>query len=481
MSQVDKVIAAAERWLGYLEKRSNAQLSELTANAGDANYTIFAQQYRERWGENYQGQPWCAMFVSCMLYEGCGRELVQHFAYCPYGVNWFKQQGRWYTSGPKRGDVIFFKDSGGTACHVGLVSSVSGGTVVTIEGNTSSEAGVVANGGCVRRKSYSLDYSRILGYGRPAYTETGGQNGMKILLLSGHGGTPYDPGACGCGEKEAVLTRELALLVQAELKKVSGVTPVLYDQNNDAFKILRNGGSLPVSGVDYVFEIHFNAGVNNESGNGSTTGVEVLVHSAESGVGVEEAICRRIAALGFKNRGVKRRSDLLVMNTVKKRYGISHALLETCFIDDLDDMKLYREKKAAVAKAIAQGIAEGFGLTYTGTTTESEEKNSMTREEIKALVAQTVQAMDVPATAKNAAKKEAQDVVQATFQRVYDNANPRYLSVDKVPDYWQQEVGEMMQCGAIKGDGTHEINIRHDALQAAVIAYRAAVEIHKPE
>jgi len=458
---VDKVITAAEKWVGYLEKRSNSQLSELTANAGDANYTIFAKQYKDRWGEDYQGQPWCAMFVSCMLYEGCGEELVPHFAYCPYGVDWFKKHGQWHTSNPRRGDVIFFKDSSGVACHVGLVSSVSGSTVVTIEGNTSSEPGVIANGGCVRKKSYSLNYSRILGYGRPAYEE-GDNNSMKnILIISGHGGTPYDPGACGCGEKEAVLTRELAVLVQRELEKVSGVKPVLYDQSKDAYKVLRNGGSLPLSSVDYALEIHFNAGVNDAGGNGKTTGVEVIVHNSESGIGVEEAICKRIAALGFKNRGVKRRGDLLVMNTVK-RNGISHALVETCFIDDMDDVKLYRSVKAKVAKAIAAGIAEGFGLKYTDTTSESKpvdkakEDTGLTNAEIQKI-----------------AQKAAQDAVQASFQNIYNNANPLYTNLGQVPDYWRQEVSEMIQCGAIKGDGTHEIIIRHDALQAVVIAFRA--------
>jgi len=50
------------------------------------------------------------------------------------------------------------------------------------------------------------------------------------------------------------------------------------------------------------------------------------------------------------------------MNAVKRR-GISHALIETCFIDDADDMKLYLSKKTQVAQAIARGVAEGFGLT----------------------------------------------------------------------------------------------------------------------
>ncbi len=171
---------------------------------------------------------------------------------------------------------------------------------------------------------------------------------------------------------------------------------------------------------------------------------------------------------GSKNRGVNRRGDLLVMNTVKKKYGISHALLETCFIDDLDDMKLYRSVKGKVAKAVAAGIAEGFGLTYTDTSTtpKKEEGKTMTEPEIRKLVTET-------------AKNAAQDVVQSTFTRIYDNANPLYTNADKVPGYWQQEVAEMIRRGAIQGDSVHEISIRHDALQAAVIAYRAAVKIHK--
>lgn len=182
---------------------------------------------------------------------------------------------------------------------------------------------------------------------------------MNILLIAGHGGTPYDPGACGCGYTEAVETRGLATAVAPMLRKY-GFNVTMYDQSKDAYKVLRSGGSLPLFGIGYVLEIHLNAGVSDTGGNGATTGTEVLVHTAESGVSVEQAICRRISALGFKNRGVKRRDNLWVMNTVH-RAGISHALVETCFIDDADDMKLYKAKFYDIARAIADGVAEGFG------------------------------------------------------------------------------------------------------------------------
>ena len=182
---------------------------------------------------------------------------------------------------------------------------------------------------------------------------------MKILLIAGHGGSPYDSGAVGCGYTEAVETRRMATAV-ASLLRNYGFEVVMYDQKNDAYKVLKNGGSLPLSGVGYVIELHLNAAANDPTGNGKTTGVEVLVHTGETGITVEQAICRRIAALGFTSRGVKRRGDLLVMNTVHRK-GISHALIETCFVDDADDMKLYKAKFYAIAHAIADGVAEGFG------------------------------------------------------------------------------------------------------------------------
>ena len=198
---------------------------------------------------------------------------------------------------------------------------------------------------------------------------------MKILLIAGHGGSPYDSGAVGCGYTEAVETRRMATAV-APLLRNYGFEVIMYDQKNDAYKVLKNGGSLPLSGVGYVIELHLNAAANDPKGNGKTTGVEVLVHTGETGITVEQAICRRIAALGFTSRGVKRRGDLLVMNTVHRK-GISHALIETCFVDDADDMKLYKAKFYDIAHAIADGVAEGFGKTVQKEDDEVVEKKTV--------------------------------------------------------------------------------------------------------
>ena len=192
---------------------------------------------------------------------------------------------------------------------------------------------------------------------------------MKILLIAGHGAG--DPGACGCGYKEADLTREVVNQLLPKLKKYAEVD--LFDTEKNMYAYLKSGHSFDFSKYDYVFEVHFNAGVKDTAGNGRTTGTEILVHTSESGTTVEEAILKKVCAFGFASRGVKKRSDLLVMNTCKKKYAVSHALIETCFIDDSDDMKLYQSKKSEVIEAIADGIIAGFGLA------KSEEDKSMAK------------------------------------------------------------------------------------------------------
>ena len=198
---------------------------------------------------------------------------------------------------------------------------------------------------------------------------------MKILLIAGHGGTPYDPGAAGCGYTEAVETRRMANAVAPLLRKY-GFEVALYDQSKNAYDVVCNGGSLPLSGVSYVIEFHLNAAANDLKGNGKTTGTEIFVHTNEAGVTVEEAVLRRVCALGFKNRGVKRSSGLAVLKHVFKR-GVSHALIETCFIDDKDDMQLYGAKFAQIAQAIADGVAEGFGKDAVGDKDDTKEDEDM--------------------------------------------------------------------------------------------------------
>lgn len=183
MTPIERVIAAARVEIGYLEKATNAQLEDKTANAGSANWNKFAA-FLDNLGVVYNGKKngyaWCDIFVDWCFITTFGLDLgmallCQAFnglgAGCTYSAKYFKDRGQFHKSNPQPGDQIFFTNDGGkSSYHTGLVVDVKGGKVYTIEGNTSSLAGVVPNGGCVRDKSYKLGASYIAGYGRPDYS-----------------------------------------------------------------------------------------------------------------------------------------------------------------------------------------------------------------------------------------------------------------------------------------------------------------------
>lgn len=150
MNAIDKLIRIAKNEIGYLEKASNSQLDSKTANAGSNNYTKYWRDVKP----SYQGQPWCAGFVSWCFMKAFGqekaKELLKHwpYVYCPTLGNLFTRNAN-----PKIGDIVIFYHNG-TFTHTGIVTAVIGDRFYTIEGNTSGASGIIANGGGVCAKSY---------------------------------------------------------------------------------------------------------------------------------------------------------------------------------------------------------------------------------------------------------------------------------------------------------------------------------------
>ena len=171
---IKKLINQACLWTGYLEKKNDKDLDNFTANAGKNNYTCFARDYKVHTGGNYQGQPWCAMFVSEVFVQAFGLETARKllggslYHNCQTGVNQFRRAGRWSLK-PEPGAVVFFTN-GQRAYHTGIVTEVTASKIKTIEGNTSGASGVIPNGGGVCQKSYAKNYSKILGYGLPDWS-----------------------------------------------------------------------------------------------------------------------------------------------------------------------------------------------------------------------------------------------------------------------------------------------------------------------
>lgn len=91
-------------------------------------------------------------------------------AACNEAAAYYQKANKWFNT-PEIGDQVFFKSAKYNYAHTGLVIDIKDNKVITIEGNTSSKAGVVENGGAVEQKEYPLNYNNFKGFGRPDYDE----------------------------------------------------------------------------------------------------------------------------------------------------------------------------------------------------------------------------------------------------------------------------------------------------------------------
>ena len=165
----------------------------------------------------------------------------------------------------------------------------------------------------------------------------------KHLVIAGHGKQPsgrIDYGAEGNGYKENNLTKELCTLMDAYAgEEMSFIT------DHDVYGY-RNMGIH--TGWDSITEIHFNAF------NTQAYGCEVLVHADFE----PDALDKKLLAVleqHFASRGIKKRSDLYNMNVCKEK-GFNYRLVEVCFIDNANDMKIYQANKKAIAMGLVEAI-----------------------------------------------------------------------------------------------------------------------------
>lgn len=172
---------------GYLEKKSDSQLTNKTANAGKNNYTRYE---KEVFGTN--GNYWCASFISWVFWMLCNKNKTEAKKVCltlTRGAETFRQafiKAKRYGSAPKLGALVFFsgtRHSG--ANHIAMVYKYDSKYVYTVEGNTSSDAGVVDNGGAVNCKKYLRTNSKILGYGYPNYDSNSSTSSTTKKKYSG--------------------------------------------------------------------------------------------------------------------------------------------------------------------------------------------------------------------------------------------------------------------------------------------------------
>lgn len=170
------VVALARSEIGYMEKATNAQLYDPTANAGSGNWTKYAAEIDALRGEynffngSKNGFDWCAVFCCWNFIKLFGADMARKMLYapiescaagCPYAANYYRANSAWLSGGqtPRPGDQIFF-GAAKKETHTGLVAEVKDGRVYTIEGNANNR---------VQLRSYAINDGTIAGYGRPKY------------------------------------------------------------------------------------------------------------------------------------------------------------------------------------------------------------------------------------------------------------------------------------------------------------------------
>lgn len=117
------------------------------------------------------------------------------------------------------------------------------------------------------------------------------------------------------------------------------VIPAIYDVSSDNLKeavTLSNSKK-----ADLFVSIHLNAGGGE--------GVECYTYKGEK-TNVAANICKNIAALGYKNRGIKDGSKFYVVKNTKA----PAVLVECCFVDNKKDAEKYNAYK--IAEAIYKAI-----------------------------------------------------------------------------------------------------------------------------
>jgi N-acetylmuramoyl-L-alanine amidase len=185
-----------------------------------------------------------------------------------------------------------------------------------------------------------------------------------IFLLRGDGNG--DPGACANGYTEENLAQVIVDRV-VELLKGKGVKVFTNTKNQNNY--VNNCLGPHTFNYKFCYTIHLN------SASSTATGTEIFVPINEQYVNTETKMCKEIAnTLGINTRGVKSRdynsgaTHLRIEKDGSKgtdyykeireswQNGLSHSIIELCFISNLNDVKQLLNNKEKVCRIIANNI-----------------------------------------------------------------------------------------------------------------------------
>ena len=233
---------------------------------------------------------------------------------------------------------------------------------------------------------------------------------MKICIDAGHGG--HDPGAVAGSVQEKTIALSIARAVGNLLS--SAGAEVSYTRKTDVFVSLgERAESANRVAADLFLSIHCNS-----SNSLSANGVETLVYGMD---GVSDALGNEIALdlsekLNLRNRGVKVRRDLVVLNST----NMPAILVETAFLSNEADRKKLLSYQQEFANSIADTVCRYYKLG------EGEEVE-------------------------------------------------RYKRAEQVPEWGRKTVQKVLDKGYLSGNDKGELNLSEDMVRMLVVNDRAGL------
>lgn len=170
----------------------------------------------------------------------------------------------------------------------------------------------------------------------------------SIMLDAGHGGR--DPGAVYQGRREKDDTLRMVLEL-GEILQNNGIH-IEYTRTTDVYESpYEKAMEANQAGVDFFISIHRNSYPTDNV----VSGVESLIYDL-SGIKLQmaENINEQLEAVGFVNKGVKARPNLVVL----KRTTMPAVLVELGFINSDTDNQIFDDNFEDIAQAIAEGILD---------------------------------------------------------------------------------------------------------------------------
>ena len=166
---------------------------------------------------------------------------------------------------------------------------------------------------------------------------------MKFGIDLGHG-VGKDRGAVGVIAEENIINT-IGILVISKLKSLGHTVVDLRPTNtitvNDS--LYARYHKADINNVDICVSIHANCG--------GGYGTEIFTYGGKDVAGASK-ILNNICSLGFRNRGLKDGKNLAMV----RRPQATAMLIEICFCDSENDVKLYNNNIENIANAIVNGL-----------------------------------------------------------------------------------------------------------------------------